>query len=127
VKQFITNHQADVMGVLNGFDRIRFRGTQRWLATVGGMMSFLWKVQVKLKEFKDYALDRTARLKQHVEALAEESGRPSAYLFSSQETKEDFETATFPRCFTAKQRTRPCAAANRRRSPGDCGCFGRTA
>lgn len=68
---------------------LRFRGTQRWLATVGGMMSFLWKVQVKLKEFKDYALDLTARLKQHVEAVAEESGRPSVYLYSSQESKED--------------------------------------
>lgn len=89
MKQFITQHQDDVMGVLNGLDRIRFRGTQRWLATVRGMMSFLWKVQVKLKEFKDYALDRTARLKQHVETLAQESGRPSAYLYSSQESKED--------------------------------------
>jgi hypothetical protein len=88
MKQFITNHQADVMGVLNGLDRIRFRGTQRWLATERGMMSFLWKVQVKLKEFKKYALDITRRLRQHIEGLAEQNGRPSVYLYSSRASKE---------------------------------------
>jgi hypothetical protein len=88
VKQFITIHQDDVRGVLNGLDRIRFRGTLRWLATVGGMMSFLWKVQVKLKEFKGYATDLTTRLKQHVETLGEDSGRPSVYLESSNQSKE---------------------------------------
>ena len=49
---FSRKHADDVMGALSGFDRIRFRGTQRWLANVRGMMGFLWRVQVKLKEFK---------------------------------------------------------------------------
>ena len=66
MQQFIRNHPADVMGVLNGFDRIRFRGTQRWLANERGMMGFLWKLQVKLKHFKPYALKLTRELREHV-------------------------------------------------------------
>lgn len=89
MQQFIKNHQDDVMGVLSGFDRIRFRGTQRWLATERGMMSFLWKVQVKLLQFKKYSMKLTQVLKEHVEALAKQSGRPSTYLYSSAVSKED--------------------------------------
>jgi hypothetical protein len=44
MQQFIRKRQADVMGVLSGFDRIRFRGTLRWLATVPGLRRFLWAV-----------------------------------------------------------------------------------
>lgn len=89
MQQFITKHQDDVMGVLSGFDRIRFRGTQRWLATERGMMSFLWTVQVKLLEFKKYSMKLTQRLKEGVEALAQQAGRPSTYLHSSAVSKED--------------------------------------
>jgi hypothetical protein len=89
MQQFITKHQADVMGVLNGLDRIRFRGTQRWLATERGLMSFLWSIQVKLTEFKAYSMAVTRRLREHIEDLAEQTGRPSTYLYSSAESKED--------------------------------------
>lgn len=89
MQQFIKNHQADVMGVLNGFDRIRFRGTQRWLANERGMMGFLWRLQVKLKHFKPYALKLTRDLREHIEALAEQNGRPSSYLYSTVLPKED--------------------------------------
>ncbi len=89
MQQFITKHQDDVMGALNGFDRIRFRGTQRWLANERGLMSFLWSIQVKLTEFIDYSKDITRRLREHIEGLAEQSGRPSTYLYSSGQSKED--------------------------------------
>ena len=45
--QFIRRHQNDIHGVLSGFDRIRFRGTIRWFGSVRGVMSFLWKVQMR--------------------------------------------------------------------------------
>ena len=77
MQQFIRNHQADVMGVLSGFDRIQFRGTQRWLATKHGLMTFLCKTQVKLKDFKPYAMNLTREIRQRTAALAEKSGRPS--------------------------------------------------
>ena len=88
MQQFIRNHQADVMGVLSGFDRIRFRGTHRFLATEQGLMNFLWKVQVKLKEFKPYAMNLTQEIRQRIEALAEKDGRPLTYLYSTNSSKE---------------------------------------
>jgi hypothetical protein len=48
VKAFIQRFGAKILGVLHGFDRIRFRGTRRSLADVAGMMSFLWQRQVLL-------------------------------------------------------------------------------
>lgn len=89
MQQFIKNHQADVLGVLSGFDRIRFRGTQRFLATEQGLMNFLWKVQVKLKEFKPYAMHLTREVRQRIEALAEKNGRPLTYLYSTAPSKEN--------------------------------------
>jgi len=37
MQQFLTRHQSVVKGVLSGLDRVRFRGTIRWLATLHGM------------------------------------------------------------------------------------------
>lgn len=38
MQQFITKHQRDTIGVLSGFDRIRFRGTIRMLAYAEGLL-----------------------------------------------------------------------------------------
>jgi hypothetical protein len=45
---------SKIRGALYGFDRIRFRGTRRFLANVTGMMNFLWHQQVLLKDFKAF-------------------------------------------------------------------------
>lgn len=90
MRQFIRKHCADVMGVLSGFDRIRFRGTLLWLATERGLMSFLWKVQVKLKEFKRYSTGLTDEIRDTVKAIAQAAGRPVQYLDTPTISKEDF-------------------------------------
>jgi hypothetical protein len=90
VKQFIARHAALLLGVLSGFDRLRLRGTLRFLATERGLMNFLWKVQIKLKEFKAYSQDITNRLRGHVTSLAKEAGRPVVYLNSPAISKEDY-------------------------------------
>ena len=51
-------------------------------------MSFLWKVQVKLKEFKPYAMNLTREIRDRIEALAEKGGRPMTYLNSTSTSKE---------------------------------------
>jgi hypothetical protein len=86
---FIQRHRQDVMGVLNGFDRVRFRGTRRLLACVGGMMHFLFRMNVLLKDFKQYVLGATDRIRQTVVAGAEAAGRPVRYLASSSTRKEE--------------------------------------
>jgi hypothetical protein len=78
------------MGVLHGFDRIRFRGTRRFLANVAGMMNFLWHRQVLLKDFKAFAGKITAEIRQGAEASALSQGRPIEYLHNSAMKKEDW-------------------------------------
>ncbi len=51
METFLARHEDKVRGTLNGFDRLRFRGTKRLLACVKGLMEYLWLVQVLLKDF----------------------------------------------------------------------------
>jgi hypothetical protein len=60
MKRFLRTHADLIIGVLNGFDRLRFRGTLRWLAYTQGMKKFLDHTGVLLKDFKAYALRLTA-------------------------------------------------------------------
>lgn len=85
---FIQRHAADVSGVLSGFDRVRLRGTLRWLSNVRGMYSFLQATGVLLKDFTRYAKGITERIRQRTVRDAEQAGRPVIYLPSSQDSKE---------------------------------------
>src|SRR5437762_2599858 len=89
MKQFITKHQGSIIGVLSGWDRIRFRGTFRELAVTGLLMNWLWDRQVLLKHFKPLALELTAALKASVEVVAAAAGRTVKYLASAALSKED--------------------------------------
>ena len=59
--QFIKRHENNIRGVLSGFDRMRFRGTLRWLANIAGMASFMKGANLLLKDFTDYAKGVTQR------------------------------------------------------------------
>lgn len=86
---FVTRHASEVKGTLSGFDRVRFRGTLRWPANLSGMGVWLSHVNVLLKDFRDYAMGLTDRIKQATQELAEQAGRPVQYLASSSLRKED--------------------------------------
>lgn len=88
MKTFIQRFGTKILGILHGFDRIRFRGTRRFLANVAGMMSFLWHRQVLLKDFKAYAANITAAVRQAAEEVAVQQGRPLEYLHNSAMDKE---------------------------------------
>jgi hypothetical protein len=86
---FIQRHAANVIGVLSGFDRLRLRGTLRWLSNVRGMYGFLQATQVLLKDFTRYAKDITEQIRQRTISDAKQAGRPVIYLNSSQDSKEE--------------------------------------
>lgn len=86
---FLTRHASEVKGTLSGFDRVRFRGTLRWLASVDGLGTFLHHQGVLLKEFKVYAQGLTERIKLSAQQLAAREQRPLQYLSSSSLRKED--------------------------------------
>jgi hypothetical protein len=88
MNQFITSHQQNIIGVLSGWDRIRFRGTLRLLSAVNGLMAWLSDRRVRLTDFKPFAMDLTATLKASVERIAGKAGRTIQYLASSALSKE---------------------------------------
>jgi len=87
--QFIKRHENDIHGVLSGFDRVRFRGSIRLFGSVGGMMAFLWKLQVRLTQFTDWAKGLTQQIVDTSERIAAAARRPMLYLHSSSASKEE--------------------------------------
>lgn len=86
---FLTRHQDNVKGSLSGFDRVRFRGTLRWIANLRGMGAWLHRTRVLFKEFREYAMGLTDQVKQATVTVAEKAGRPIQYLPSSSLRKEE--------------------------------------
>ncbi len=89
MKRFIARYADRIIGVLNGFDRLVFRGTLRRLSFAEGLMSLLWKRQVLLKDFGGYAQAVTEQLKSASLQEAVRLGRPQLYLSSSRTDKEE--------------------------------------
>ena len=85
---FVQRHQADVIGVLHGWDRLRLQGTLRSLYHPPVMEYYLKKAGVLWKDFKTFATGLTDRLRQAAATLAIERHRPMIYLPSSRSDKE---------------------------------------
>ena len=85
---FVTQHAADVLGVLSGFDRLRFTGCLRALYQPSLMQRYLSRAGVLLKDFGTFASGWTERIRATTHQLAEQSGRPLCYLQGSTERKE---------------------------------------
>lgn len=86
---FLQRFSDFVLGALHGFDRVRFRGSIRWLSKASGVMHFLSKISVLLKDFPDFAEARTKALRKAVEEGAMEQGRTVQYVTSSETSKEE--------------------------------------
>src|SRR5262249_44835064 len=89
MKRFLQRLTGNVLGSLSGFDRLRFRGTKRLLASVKGMLSYLWQMDLLLKDFKAHALSMTEQIRAATEQAAQAAGRPVQYLPSSSQSKEE--------------------------------------
>jgi hypothetical protein len=87
--RFLERFKSDVVGILSGLDRIRFRGTKRFVATLRGMREYLWKRQILLKDFSGFAQEVTGALRAGVQEQAEEWGHPIDFLNSYTISKED--------------------------------------
>ena len=77
-----------IFGAIRGLDRVRFRGTVRWLANDSGMRSFLSYMDVLLKDFGHWAENVTARLRASCAHQAKALGVETIYLASSGIDKE---------------------------------------
>jgi hypothetical protein len=86
---FVQKHLSSVTGILSGFDRLVFRGNIKHLAYVDGMMSYLWRSQILLKDFFGHAEASTALIKDANAKLARKHNRPLIYLQSPKISKEE--------------------------------------
>jgi len=89
MQAFIQRHQKDVIGVLEGFDRLLFRGTLRSISYAEGLDRFLTVARVRYKDFGVFAQGLSERLKDHAQEVAAKAGRPYTYLTASGQSKED--------------------------------------
>jgi len=80
MKKFVQHHQDQILGVLSGFDRMRFRGSLRLLQSEGGVAAWLERVGVAVKSFLSFAEGLTKRFCERAGRLAEEAGRKVRYL-----------------------------------------------
>lgn len=81
-------YKEKIMGAISGLDRIRFRGTWRWLANDRGMKVFLQHSNVLLKDFPKWAQSITKRIRTSCEENAHALGIETRYLTSSSDDKE---------------------------------------
>jgi len=88
MKSFLHRFGAVVRGVLQGFDRLRFRGSKRLLCAPGGFFNFLAQVGVPLKGYKAFAKETTVEVCKAIETEAKQAG-VYRYLNNSKESKEE--------------------------------------
>jgi len=93
VEEFITRHSDEIVGVLEGWDRVLFRGTLTGVSYVKGMMRFLWHKRVLLKDFMEFGKRLTAELTECAQRTAASAGREYRYLSSAQESKDQLAEA----------------------------------
>jgi hypothetical protein len=74
MKTFLQYLGAFVIGVLCGFDRIRFKGSKRKLAYPDGIARFCFGNQVKYKDFVSYSKGITSTITHALETPAKEAG-----------------------------------------------------
>ena len=63
MNSFVQRHAGSVIGMLSGWDRLRFRGTLRMLANVTGLASFLNYTGHLLKDFGDHAFQLSRQVR----------------------------------------------------------------
>jgi hypothetical protein len=88
MERFLQQHQAQILGVLSGLDRVRFRGTLPSLNNPRSLNSFLHIYHILFKDFSGFVQRCSAELEAHARALASQAGRPYRYLASPSLSKE---------------------------------------
>jgi hypothetical protein len=81
-------YRDKIMGAISGLDRIRFRGTLRWLASERGLGTFMNHAYILLKDFSRWVERLTAQVRDSCQSRATDLGIEIRYLKSSGVDKE---------------------------------------
>lgn len=90
MKNFTEMYAKSIVGAISGWDRIRFRGTIRWLANTAGINSYLSTRGILLKDFGRWAESITAKVRSLCATQADALGIPMIYLPSASIDKEAY-------------------------------------
>lgn len=85
----IDKYKDKINGSLSTFDRMILKGHIRQFFSPSGKKHFLSQENLKYKDFGEYALKVTTKIKEHAVHLAEELQRPYIYLNSPKISKEE--------------------------------------
>ena len=80
--RFLEVYQDYVCSVIEGLDRIRFRGTDRILSNASGFSIALHRMGILLKDFGRWAETRTKLIRDSCEQQSRRLGIPMRYLRS---------------------------------------------
>src|SRR5215475_10142955 len=86
---FIAQHGKNVIGVLQGFDRVRVQASLRTLYHPAVMEYYLLSQKLLFKDFKGLVTRTTDKVRKAAEKLAQRQGRRVLYLQSNCYHKED--------------------------------------
>ena len=89
MQTFVRTHQASIHGVLGGFDRVRFRGTQRSINYAEGLFRYLNFLKVLLMAFKTFFDGTTRRLRLATEKLAKSTVAGKVVYLSGTRDKQE--------------------------------------
>jgi DNA-binding MarR family transcriptional regulator len=90
MKNFMEMYAKNICGAISGWDRIRFRGTIRWLANTSGINSYLSTRNILLKDFGKWAESITAKVRSMCADQAKQLDIPMIYLPSASIDKEAY-------------------------------------
>ena len=88
MQEFKKLYHDKISGAISAWDRIRFRGTIRWLANTRGINTFLASKNILLKDFGKWAEAITKQIRNACSNQAEKKNIPFEYLRSSGVDKE---------------------------------------
>lgn len=89
VSEFLARHSDKVTGVISGFDRLRLQGSLRALYVPEIFEEYLWRAEVRFKDYKDHLTSVTGRICAAAERIAQAAGTAVRYLRSSAVRKEE--------------------------------------
>jgi hypothetical protein len=86
--KFMELYKNRTTGAISGLDRIRFRGTLRWLASDNGLGTFMNHAKILLKDFSGWVENKTSMIRQSSKAKADKLEIEMRYLTSGGIDKE---------------------------------------
>jgi hypothetical protein len=89
MKTFIQKYENKIKSVVNGFDRMLFKGIYRPFSYVAGLGNYFYEQDILCKDYVGFMQEKTQQIKDYCQETIEKANRPDIYLYSSSIRKID--------------------------------------